>query len=474
MGSKQLLILLGVIAAVAAPSALAAEGARPQVTWRRGEGNYTKASRGPAAIDYVVIHVTEGAFWGSVRWLQNEHSGGSAHYVVSRRGTIVQLVHQSDVAWHAGNWRVNAHSIGIEHEGITDDPAGFTLAEYRASAGLAAYLARSTLMPIDRKHFIGHADVPDPFHPGAVGGSSHHTDPGRYWNWNLYLKLVRRYAKPSFLPPLRIESSLASGVVEGAAEWRARTTRGVARVEFRVDGRLAWRDHRAPYGHALNTALLRNGRHTLEVRAIPRRGKTVLARQTVRVANAAFDLTTAKLHDGQDVRGVLAFRANVRGAATHGIALLVDGKPVSRDARKPFGLRWDSRRVPDGRHTLELVARATDGRLARRSLRVLVHNKVAPARAAAPKIVSQSLREGEVVTGAVVWRFQLRGSVARVELRVDGKLRGALTEPPLAWLWDTTLEQPGRHVLSARAISRDGRVSETRVAVVVGYGSYWM
>jgi N-acetyl-anhydromuramyl-L-alanine amidase AmpD len=463
MGSRQLLILLGVLA-FAAPSASAS---RPHVTWLRGEGNYTKASRGPAAIDYVVIHVTEGSFWGSVRWLQNDQSESSSHYVVSRRGEIVQLVHESDIAWHAGNWSVNARSIGIEHEGVTDDPAGFPLAEYRASARLAAHIARSTLMPIDRRHFIGHAEVPDPIHPGGVGGSDHHTDPGAYWNWNLYLKLVRRYARPSVAPPLRIESSLASGVIEGRSDWRARTTRRVERVEFRVDGRLVWRDHRAPYGHALNTALLRNGRHRLEVRAIPRRGKIVLARQTVRVANRAFDLTTAKLHDGQDVRGVLTFHANVRGATPHGITLLVDGKPVSRDARRPFALRWDSRRVRDGRHTLELVARAVDGRLARRSVRVLVHNKAPRMRTAAPKIVTQSLREGEVVSSAVVWRFQLRGSVARVEIRVDGKLRGALTEPPLAWMWDTTLEQPGRHVLTARAVSRDGRSSETRVAVTV-------
>jgi hypothetical protein len=470
MGSKRLLILLGVLAAVAAPSASAANGARPALTWLRGDGNYTKASRGPAAIDYVVIHVTEGSFWGSVRWLQNDRSESSSHYVVSRRGKIVQLVHRSDIAWHAGNWRVNAHSIGIEHEGITDDPAGFPRAQYDASARLAAYIARRSLLPIDRRHFIGHDEVPDPTHPGQVGGAGHHTDPGAFWNWSLYLRLVRRYARPPAPPPLRIESSVAAGgLLEGKTEWRARTTRRVARVEFRVDGRLVWRDHVAPYGHDLNTALLRNGRHALEVRAIPRRGKAVLARQSVRVANRAFDLTTANLHDGQDVRGVLAFRANVPGAATHGITLLVDGKAVSRDARRPFALRWNSQGARDGRHTLELLARAVDGRTASRRLRVLVRNRVVAVRPAAPapQIAAHSLREGETVSGAVIWRFELRGSVARVELRVDGKLRGALTERPLAWMWDTTIEQPGPHVLTARALSRDGRATEKRVVVTV-------
>jgi len=34
-------------------------------------------------------------------------------------------------------------------------------------------------------------------------------------------------------------------------------------------------------------------------------------------------------------------------------------------------------------------------------------------------------------------------------------------------MWDTTLETPGRHVLTARAVSRDGQVAEKRVTVVV-------
>ena len=50
-------------------------------------------------------------------------------------------------------------------------------------------------IPIDRQHIIGHADVPDPSHPGELGGSDHHTDPGPYWKWGYYLRLVRRYAR---------------------------------------------------------------------------------------------------------------------------------------------------------------------------------------------------------------------------------------------------------------------------------------
>ena len=88
--------------------------------------------------------------------------------MVARDGSIVQLVHLSDIAWHAGNGEVNAHSIGIEHVGETYDPAGFTTDEYRSSARLVAWLVRRYDIPVDRKHIIGHSQVPGPEQPGAL------------------------------------------------------------------------------------------------------------------------------------------------------------------------------------------------------------------------------------------------------------------------------------------------------------------
>ena len=91
---------------------------------------------------------------------------------------------------------MNCHSIGIEHVGETYDPAGFTLDQYRSSARLVAWLVRRYDVPVDRKHIIGHSQVPTPGQPGTFGGSDHHTDPGPHWKWGFYLKLVRRYAFP--------------------------------------------------------------------------------------------------------------------------------------------------------------------------------------------------------------------------------------------------------------------------------------
>ena len=63
-------------------------------------------------------------------------------------------------------------------------------AEYRATARIAAVIARRSLIPIDRRHIIGHYQVPDPNDPLQGGGIDNHTDPGTYWRWNLFMRLV--------------------------------------------------------------------------------------------------------------------------------------------------------------------------------------------------------------------------------------------------------------------------------------------
>ena len=140
-----------------------------------------RVDRTAKTIDGIVIHDTEGRFIGSVRFLQRARARGSAHFVVSRRGQIVQLVPVGDVAWHAGNRRRNLHSIGIEHEGWAGR-GRYTVAEYRASAQLVAYLAHRWGVPLHRRHIVGHDEVPTRIGP-AGSAAERHTDPADGGNW---------------------------------------------------------------------------------------------------------------------------------------------------------------------------------------------------------------------------------------------------------------------------------------------------
>ena len=76
------------------------------------------------AIRYVVIHDTEVELRRHDREFQNSHAYVSAHYVTrSSDGHVTQMVPTNDVAWHAGNWWMNTHSVGIENEGFAIEPS---------------------------------------------------------------------------------------------------------------------------------------------------------------------------------------------------------------------------------------------------------------------------------------------------------------------------------------------------------------
>ncbi|MFE2285628.1 N-acetylmuramoyl-L-alanine amidase [Streptomyces sp. NPDC059443] len=131
-------------------------------------------------VDRIVVHVTQGSFETSVDAFKNPFHKASAHYIVGQDGHIEQMVRELDVAFHSGNRSMNERSIGIEHVGFVDRPQDFTDAMYGASARLAADVCRRYGIPADRKHILGHSEVP----------GTDHTDPGPHWDWNRYIRLV--------------------------------------------------------------------------------------------------------------------------------------------------------------------------------------------------------------------------------------------------------------------------------------------
>jgi N-acetyl-anhydromuramyl-L-alanine amidase AmpD len=146
-------------------------------------GNYDLANR-PAdglAIRYVVVHDTESSYDSTVNEFQNPLAYVSAHYVNrSSDGHVTQMVPTKDVAWQAGNWYVNTHSIGIENEGYALDGSWFTDALYGSLAKLIRYQANRYGITLDREHVIGHDQVPGTT-AGTVAGM--HWDPGPYFDW---------------------------------------------------------------------------------------------------------------------------------------------------------------------------------------------------------------------------------------------------------------------------------------------------
>ena len=155
--------------------------------------NYDLADReNDLSIDYVVVHNTECTYDRCIQLIKGEVEPNrfvSWHYTLrSADGHVAQHVANRNVAAHAGNWYLNMHSIGFEHEGFAAQPGRwYTEALYRTSAELATYLAAKYNFELDRAHVVGH----DQFWT-----ATYKWDPGPYWDWEHYMELLGAPIKP--------------------------------------------------------------------------------------------------------------------------------------------------------------------------------------------------------------------------------------------------------------------------------------
>ncbi|WP_438942697.1 N-acetylmuramoyl-L-alanine amidase [Primorskyibacter marinus] len=124
----------------------------------------------------VVIHYTAMTSAQEARdWLCNPQAEVSAHYVISRRGTVWQLVDEDMRAWHAGAgvWGcvsdVNSRSVGIELANTGAEP--FPEPQMAALEDLLRGITARWQVPPER--VIGHSDLA----PGRK------IDPGPRFDW---------------------------------------------------------------------------------------------------------------------------------------------------------------------------------------------------------------------------------------------------------------------------------------------------
>jgi hypothetical protein len=148
---------------------------------------YNGASR--SAIPFLTIHDTEGSLQDTLNIFQNPANGVSIHYIVDTDGTVYQILHEKDIAFHNGNYWYNQQAVGIEHVGY--DATGYqwyNAAEYLGSAKLVAYLLKKYNIPLDHDHIMSHGTTPGP----TLAGTPNHVDPGPYWLWDYYFDLINQ------------------------------------------------------------------------------------------------------------------------------------------------------------------------------------------------------------------------------------------------------------------------------------------
>ena len=168
-----------------APRAVQAYGKAPGAY-----GNHDLANRQQDMdIEYIVIHDTEATYDTTLDLVSDPtYVVVALHDPVGRRPHRPARRQLKTSRWHAGNWYVNMHSIGLEHEGFAATGADwYTESLYQSSAKLVRHLSQKYGVPLDRAHIIGHDQVPGIL-PAQRPGM--HWDPGPYWDWEHYFDLL--------------------------------------------------------------------------------------------------------------------------------------------------------------------------------------------------------------------------------------------------------------------------------------------
>jgi N-acetyl-anhydromuramyl-L-alanine amidase AmpD len=174
---------------------------QPKLTrYQANPATFAKAHRTAENIDRLLIHTMEGTYDGTRQWFEKGATAAS-HYCIARDGRIAQFVDEADIAYHAANWDYNVRSIGIELEAALDaksqklygfPPNDFPIVMLGSLVELSRWiLERYSLIIPDRRHIIGHNEVPDPRDPTKMGGAGGHQDPGQHFKWDEYMSSIQ-------------------------------------------------------------------------------------------------------------------------------------------------------------------------------------------------------------------------------------------------------------------------------------------
>tara|TARA_E500000178_G_scaffold216244_1_gene213466 strand:+ start:1848 stop:2555 length:708 start_codon:yes stop_codon:yes gene_type:complete len=142
--------------------------------------NYSSKTRPKGDIKFLIIHYTGmQSEIESIKRLQNPKFKVSCHYLINRKGKVIQLVKDKNIAWHAGKskWKnftnLNKTSLGIElvNRGHEFGYQKFSIYQIKSLLKLCKYLKKK--YKINKENFLGHSDI----------APLRKTDPGEKFPW---------------------------------------------------------------------------------------------------------------------------------------------------------------------------------------------------------------------------------------------------------------------------------------------------
>lgn len=128
--------------------------------------NFSKKPRKRSSIKFIIIHYTGmQSKIESLKRLTDPKSKVSAHYLIDRKGEVIKLVKESNIAWHAGKskWKkinnLNRYSIGIElvNKGHKFGYQRYTNSQIKSLIILCKRLKKK--YKIKSHNILGHSDI---------------------------------------------------------------------------------------------------------------------------------------------------------------------------------------------------------------------------------------------------------------------------------------------------------------------------
>ena len=128
--------------------------------------NFSKKTRKSNIIKFIIIHYTGmQSEIASIKRLKNKKAKVSCHYLINKKGEIIQMVPENKIAWHAGisrwkNYRnLNINSIGIElvNKGHRFGYEKFSDLQINKLIVLCKNIRRK--YNINKNNILGHSDI---------------------------------------------------------------------------------------------------------------------------------------------------------------------------------------------------------------------------------------------------------------------------------------------------------------------------
>ncbi|HLF06778.1 MAG TPA: Ig-like domain-containing protein, partial [Thermoplasmata archaeon] len=276
-------------------------------------------------------------------------------------------------------------------------------------------------------------------------------------------------------PTVSITSPSNGATVNGQVTIAADATdnKGVASVEFFVDGASVGKDASSPFSAAWDTTQASQGSHTLKATAADTSANTADSTVSVIVDNAAKDslppvVAITSPADGATVSGTITLNADITdNVKVKEATLYVDGTLVGGPkSAAPWDWTLDTRTYANGDRNLEARASDDAGNVGTKKIVVKFDNQMQDA---PPTIAITNPTDGAKVSGKVTLKATAtddRG-IEYVDFRVDGNAVRRVSIAPYETEFDSSTVSDGPHVIVAEVKDFIGQPASDQVTVTV-------